>query len=261
MSKRKSDAEKQPKKMGGPRKYKTCKCGFIGYGAKSFPHHAKGLCKPCWQLVLKEKKERSVQMLNRPCKSCGIAINTTDKNKSFCCHKCAMDFVKNKRVKRKCVTCGKEVARAPSLAKNYKEFACSLECQRQFSLIKNRGKPKRNDVRRSLLAKAKWKKHHSQSRRENSVYAKWIDKAARFISNQNCKKDRWKARCFSAASSLEKRSLNHPGDPFKLSCISWELATKSQMQSIGLEEKDAKKSKWSNKCSSVARNIKMRLTN
>jgi hypothetical protein len=30
------------------RKYKTCKCGFCGYGIKQFPFDAKGKCANCW---------------------------------------------------------------------------------------------------------------------------------------------------------------------------------------------------------------------
>jgi hypothetical protein len=30
------------------RKYKTCDCGFIGYGARQFPFSAKGKCAECW---------------------------------------------------------------------------------------------------------------------------------------------------------------------------------------------------------------------
>jgi hypothetical protein len=40
--------KKKPKGGHKNRVYKTCVCGFVGYGQNEFPHQAKGLCCKCW---------------------------------------------------------------------------------------------------------------------------------------------------------------------------------------------------------------------
>jgi hypothetical protein len=41
--------KKKPNGGHKNRVYKTCKCGFVGYGKKLFPFEAKGMCLGCWR--------------------------------------------------------------------------------------------------------------------------------------------------------------------------------------------------------------------
>lgn len=147
------------------RKYKTCDCGFVGYGTASFPSNAKGKCHQCWKQLQKDKKGKSEALLLRPCKVCGKAIGSNDHRKVVCSRACAFQNLRKDRIEVKCCNCGKPVFRYPHALKVRSVFSCSFECQRQYALFENRSSGVIDWIKKSAEAKQKWKRASSRERR------------------------------------------------------------------------------------------------
>jgi len=195
------------KKRGGPRKYKTCKCGFVGYGTKVFPSQAKGMCSTCWKESQTAKRLRN----NAPCKVCG-KLTPNNKGHVTCSLECSKVHNQRSKIEKRmevsCCVCGKSVVKYKNELKTRDRFACSLECQRR--LINSAGDT--DWLRRSKQAKELYKRKSSRERRSKN---EWFAEISRSLSN--CKQDltdydSWEYRIRSrlnAHSGRSTRRKNH----------------------------------------------------
>ena len=139
----------------------------------------------------------------KPCKGCGGPVRTSLK-KPFCTHECRNKHkpVRGKKTVVSCCVCSKEFVRL--VYGDKEKFCCSLDCQRKWSLVKNRGGGNHTIdwVRRSEKAKLRWKKTQSQIRRhgEGNWVIRLCIKGSRDSTDDN--PDWVKRKCRSASSML-----------------------------------------------------------
>ena len=247
------------KRTGGHknRVYKTCDCGFVGYGHRQFPNNAKGLCRDCWGLRQEEKRRKARDLLHRTCKVCEKQMGSSDRRQVVCSTACRNIAISKPKVLVNCCVCGKEVERYESQAVKRDNFCCSLGCQRKHSLVDNRGAQKRNWHKHSIEAKKKWKKQQGDRRAQANEWWQACVKNTRtsFVSLL----PDWQAKCNTASATLNQRAVVRREQEWKLSCLSWNATIKRQHNIAKMRMARIKLPNWERKCCSVARNIKHRL--
>jgi len=150
---------------------------------------SQGYCRDCKgqaSLERTEKKQLLVSAVaSRPCKVCGKAIGTGNKRQVVCSKECGHKGRIQEKVELSCCNCGKKVERYKSRLKFRSVFACSLECQRQYALEDNRGKPhgEIDWLKKSAETRQRWKASQSRKRR---LCNPWMRKIVEKISN--CKR-------------------------------------------------------------------------
>ena len=234
------------------RVYKTCECGFTGYGVDQFPQGAKGKCRGCWLRVLAKKKQDLNDLRNRPCKTCGKPIGTNDKRQVVCSRDCGHKGRTKEKVELPCCNCGKKVERYKSQLEFRSVFACSAECQRVMA-----GRAGKDWIASSHKAKERWKRHWSNERRKSNKWIAYLAKARPALMSE---KTGWERRCISAANTVDERAACRPEDCFQLAYIQWDEVVEVQFKYAVQRAARWQMSVWERKCSSVARNIKNRFS-
>ena len=185
---------------------------------------------------------RHKELLNRPCKQCGKPINSLDKRQV----KCGLNCPGFKAISSCCV-CGKIIERyARAIRENN---CCSLECQRRWSLEKNRGR--RKPTRQSLAKiKAQW---HSKNRSERSRHSsgrKFWAIASRGVIEERQSSD-WERKCRTASVSIGQRLTL--GFAKKRKATTFEQVVARFDVSGG---RYSRLNTWEKKCYSTAKNLK-----
>lgn len=182
-------------RCNGNRKYKTCDCGFEGYGRKQFPYNGNGLCAKCY----KEKQNKS----KKKCRQCSAIVQT---NREFCSHTCLLNWRyinKWKQINYACLTCKLKVSATVYKNRQQPKF-CSKKCQCIWAAKLQRT----NEwwFLRSQNAKRKWKKNQSNFRmKKNEWYRCCVIQLSRDKQKATTKATAWEKRCSSAIVSLKKR--------------------------------------------------------
>ena len=241
------------------RVYKTCGCGFVGYGLKQFPSNAKGKCKKCWRALQDAKRKASIQLSTRPCKICGRPLKTSDKRKVVCSVECGYESMRKPKVCVDCCICGKQIKRYQSQVAKRDNFCCSLECQRKHSLVENRGAPEKDWRKHSTEARKKWKKQQSGRRAQaNKWWQACVKNNSKFFVSSLLG---WQSKCMTASATLNQRAVVRREQEWKLSCLSWNATIKRHRNIAKMRMARIELPNWERKCCSVARNIKHRLSN
>ena len=185
-------------------------------------------------------------LLARPCKTCGQPINSFDKRQVRCQLNCP-----GMKVEVSCCICGKAKEVYKSQIKE--NHCCSLECQRHFALVDNRGITKPNWTARSKEAKKNWKKQEEKRRRCSSKkFRFWkISKASsQYIRTKQ--PTEWQKRCFSASQTSHKRFYYLRQDD-ELQPTTWKEAVDRGIKSLTASSR--KSNKWKVKCNQVSKNM------
>jgi hypothetical protein len=238
-----------------PITYKCQKCGKVTqtYNArKHICEKQKSGCKTCYRKKWDSKEVRE-QLKLRPCAVCGAPINDTDKRKVTCGKDCGNESRKKEKLVKKCIICGKKSLVYPSGVKEVN--CCSLSCQREWALNRNRGGVgiHADWLARSKKARFKWIRNQSSLRKKSSVGRQfWL----------LCKIERepetsaWKRRCATSAATLNTRFVGKIKTRKKIrrwsECLrasSRKLTNKHIRESVGV---------WEWKISSVASGLRRR---
>lgn len=139
-------------------------CKSCGCKLPSRPQeYRKGNCGKCFQA---KKKQAAIDLLLRPCKTCGKPIDSKDKRQVVCSKRCGHDGRSQGKVLIECAVCGKQVERYTRHASKFKVACCSLGCQRQHALNENRGGKKRDWDKSSAKARKEWYRLSQKQRRD-----------------------------------------------------------------------------------------------
>jgi len=211
----------------------------------------------CRNVMAKHKDSKELNA----CKSCGKTIKGSYKRnpkaKLYCDANCRRAKIDENKIAVHCCVCGKEVIRRKADLKTRSKFACSLDCQRNYSMVVNHSSRANKDwVKASLKAKAKWKVRRSKERRLVSSDYKFWQKSKAWVYNQkNAKANSvWLPRCQSARSCLIQRSFEPVIGSRKSKKHS--LVDKVNLF-LSISAMDSRKG-WERKCESVKKNLRRR---
>lgn len=202
-------------------------------------------------------------LIARPCKNCGKPVNQKDPRQKMCSAKCGYDNRSLGKVVVQCFVCGKNVERYTRHFNKFNKACCSLDCQRQHSIVDNRGHAKINWVARSKLMREIWSAESSQARKGFSVAGKWWS-----LCQKNCATyskdfsvDAWDKRCCSAIVSLHRRVFSqNEGDD---ACITktWSLVFATVTRNLKARCYARARTGWDARCTSAASIISKRIIN
>lgn len=236
--------------IGVPVKTMVCQCGFTG--RRSDFKAQSSMCKTCHA---KQREEK----YTIKCKGCDNRVSTSLK-KPYCSHECRRRHkpVIVRSVVASCCVCGKEVAR--KIYGNQEVFCCSMNCQRKWALIANRGSGGSCDIdwgARSKKAKDKWRKQRQVDRKKHSLAWAWIKKS------KNCcgvfiEKNPWLSRSFSASSMLSQRMNPSEKRNSKSRKCDWETASKDGLRRLVGKTKRSLKCGWNQKVVTIAGTLRRR---
>jgi hypothetical protein len=204
------------------------------------------------QCKIDAKKKRIEELLARSCPVCGNAINSKDPRKVTCSVQCGIDRLRVSRVTVNCCVCKKPIKKYEKQVKE--NNCCSIECQREWALITNKGGRETDWLKRSSKAKKLWVKKRRKERLKVSTHGQWKRMAvSQLESLLRDEPDDWMRRCFSSSTGLEQRLFlsgakkrRKPIKTFEELCI---VTIVAKIDYSSMEE-------WSRKCYSTQKNMK-----
>lgn len=215
---------------------KVCDCG-----ARISKRWAKA-CDKC----MVNTRERKRLDNRKKCKGCERLFKPAHRVK-YCSRGCREKHCKTYRVEVSCCTCG-AVFKKPCNSVRMNN-CCSLECQRRWSLERNRGR--RKPTRQSLAKiKAQW---HSKKRSERSRHSsgrKFWAIASRGVVEERQSSD-WERKCRTASVSIGQRLTL--GFAKKRKATTFEQVVARFDVSGG---RYSRLNTWEKKCYSTAKNLK-----
>lgn len=221
-------------------------------------------CLLCGNPVGRKKKNQYCKpcLLARPCKQCGKPLNSIDTRKITCSNECGYRNRLKEKIDVPCLICGKIVTRYKHAMEKFSGACCSIECQRQWSMLERKSKGRKpNWHTRSQNAKRLYKSKSRLIRRGQSKGLLWWRKckqAASDIESVFIRTD-WDVKFNSAAVCLRTRSLRHKRR-FKKKCkANWNLTFLSAMDLLRSKTAARLRTGWDAKFNSVASNIRKRM--
>jgi len=237
-----------------PIAYKCNKCGKDTQTANAYKHineKQKSGCGSCYKKKWDSKEVRQ-ELKARLC-ACGKPLNSTDRKKVACSKECGYISQRKGKLVVMCVVCGKSSVVYPSKVRE--NNCCSLDCQREWALNRNRGGTgvHADWLGRSKKAKEKYKRECTLNRSKNSQLKLFFSIAKAGIVVDRANSCQWKKKCSTARNTLSARLILSKEE--KQACgLTFEDIIKSFWSSLQYEKMGV----WEKKCYSTVKNMKWR---
>lgn len=230
-----------------------CECGKV-VGRDDW-NYVRKCCVPCSRTIRSEE-ERTSQ-----CHNCGKPCYNRGYKVVHCSNTCKLQTDKKKSVlvTEPCVVCGTLVTKKRYLANPVKSTCCSNACQKQWSIVANRGPGQTANidwVARSKKAKAKYYKKASRERFAKSEYKKWLRIASKYLVNNE--QTPWERRCTSASNLLSHRMNPSSRRKAFSENTDWQKSTREAIKKINAKSKRSMKCKWTKKATAISGTLRRR---